>query len=440
MRFIQLPEGVYAEGEVGVVGDTLQFGGRRKPPPRWVWAIVAMAAAAAVAVAGVVVNRGRPQGAATSSPSTSPSPVTTSVASSAAPATGSAARWPSTAGRCGSDVYLPQIRLTRHYTAVNATVLVGGTTLGQISVGRTTLRPLAGLPRGRLVTKLVAGPDADYAFVTSSSCGGTLRIYRIVARAAHRLNTIAFDLLGGPHHAWAVSFPPYTALTPLNGGRTVRLRTGTDPVAATAAGLVVVAHDRRAGRVDTVELVDPNSGALLRRLAKGSPLGATDGAVLVSLPDCGPPLRHGTCSLEGVDLKTGRPTGTYELPIGRVPVSDAVFSPDGAVAAFQLTRARQDPRFTTGPPFPPADVVVLHLDTGRLDVVPGLELPPGAGAGLAFDATGSSLLATVSEGSRGELLVWRRGMPGPALVTSLPGPLMAAPPLLPLSSSGNGNG
>jgi hypothetical protein len=116
------------------------------------------------------------------------------------------------------------------------------------------------------------------------------------------------------------------------------------------------------------------------------------------------------------------------LPAGRVPVSDAVFSPGGTAAAFQLARARRDPRFTAGRPL--ADVVVLHLHTGRLDIVPGLELPPGTGAGLAFDATGSWLLATVSEGDHGELLAWRQGMPGPALVTRLPGPLMAPPPLL----------
>jgi hypothetical protein len=56
-------------------------------------------------------------------------------------------------------------------------------------------------------------------------------------------------------------------------------------------------------------------------------------------------------------------------------------------------------------------------------------------AGLAFDATGRWLLTTVSEGQRGELLAWRQGMPGPALVTTLPGPLATAPPLLALLSS-----
>jgi hypothetical protein len=145
------------------------------------------------------------------------------------------------------------------------------------------------------------------------------------------------------------------------------------------------------------------------------------------------------CTLESIGLTTGRPTARFVLPAGRVPVSDAVFSPSGAVAAFQLARARRDTRFPTGRPPPPADVAVLQLNTGLLDIVPGLELPPGTGAGLALDRTGSWLLATVSEGSHGELLAWRHGMAGPALMTSLPGPLMAAPPLL-LAPSSQRNG
>jgi hypothetical protein len=145
------------------------------------------------------------------------------------------------------------------------------------------------------------------------------------------------------------------------------------------------------------------------------------------------------CALESISLTTGQPTATFELPAGRVPVSDAVFSPSGTAAAFQLARARPDTHLTSGHPLPPADVAVLHLTTGRLDIVPGLELPPGTGAGLAFSTTGSWLLATVSDGDHGELLAWRHGMAGPALMTSLPGPLMAAPPLL-LAPSPQRNG
>lgn len=389
------------------MGDTVEFGGWPRPP-RWVWVIAGVAAGAVLA--SVVVARSGPHHAAA----------------------GSAVRWPSAAGACGLPVYLPQIHLARHRAGVHGTVLVGGAGLRQVIVGGAGSRSLPGLPvHGRLVTRLVAGPGADYAFDSGcSSSSASLRVYRIMAGVAHRLGTTADALLGGPLHAWAVTYRRHTALTPLNGGRTITLKTRTAPAASTVAGLVVVAYDPRAAQPYTVELLDPDTGALLRRLAEGSPIGAAGHVVLVSLPDCGAPLTHRTCTLESIDLNTGRPIATFELPAGRVPVSDAVFSPDGKLAAFQLVRASQDPRLTAGLPVPPADVVVLHLQTGSLDLVPGLELPPETQAGLAFDATGSWLLATVSEGDHGELLTWRRGMPGPAFVTSLPGPLVAAPPLL----------
>ena len=156
------------------------------------------------------------------------------------------------------------MHLARQRAGVHGTVLVGGAALRQVSPGRTVSRPLPGLPdHGRLVTNLVAGAGADYAFVAAcSSSSEYLRVYRIVAGVACRLGTTADALLGGPHHAWAVTYlAQYTELapelTPLNGGRAVTLKTRTDPVADTAAGLVVVAYHERAGRPDTVELVDP---------------------------------------------------------------------------------------------------------------------------------------------------------------------------------------
>jgi hypothetical protein len=324
--------------------------------------------------------------------------------------------------------------LAPQHARVHGTVLVGGTALWQIPLSSAVYRALPGLrDQGLLVTKLVPGPGADYAFV-EPRCSGDLWVYQILAGAAHRLATAADNLLGGPRHAWAVTYRSHTVLTPLNGGRTVRLKKSTDPIADTAAGLVVL-HSPEAGRASTAELIDSNSGAPLRWAARGYPMGATGHVVLVSLPRCQVQVTDGArCALRRIDLTTRRPTATFALPAGRVPVSDAVFSPNGATAAFQLARARQDPRWAAGPPFP-SDVAVLHIDTGSLDIVPGLELPPGARTGLAFDGTGRWLLVTVSEGDHGELLAWRRGMPGPAIVTRLPGPLIAAPPLLLTPSS-----
>jgi len=404
-----------------------EFGGWPRPP-RWVWAVAGVAAVAVLA--GVVVARTGPHHAAASSPTSA----TTPGPGSRTPA-GRAAQWPSAAGACGSTVSLPQIQLAGQLTRFPVQVLVGGTGVRQATLGAVS-GPVPGLPgHGRLVTNLVAGPGAAYAFdVPCPTSSGSVRVYRVVTGAAHRLGITASALLGGPHQAWAVAYPPRVRLTALNGGRVITLKTTMNPVADTAAGLVVVAYHRRGSRLGTVELLDPATGVLERRLAKGDPVGAAGHMVLVSRPGCGALLTHRTCTLASIDLTTGRPTATVELPAGRVPVSDAVFSPDGTLAAFQLARASQDPRFRTGVPGPPSDVVVLHLRTGRLDLVPGLELPPQTATGLAFDPTGRWLLATVSEGEYGELLAWRPGMPGPALVTSLPGPLDPAPPLLPVPS------
>jgi hypothetical protein len=402
--------------------DVAEFGGWPRPP-RWVWAAAGVAAVAVLT--GLAAARSGPHDAASSR------------TRSRTLAAGAPAVWPSAAGACGSAAYLPLLHVDGYRAAVGAALVVGGTAVRQVTPGVVVSRPLAGLPgHGRLVTSLVAGPRGDYAL--DAPCGssrGYLRVYRIVAGGAHPLGITADALLAGPQHAWAVTYlAQYTLLapelTPLDGGRAAVLKTQTDPVADTAAGLVVVAYHERAGAPGTVELLDANTGALVRRLAEGSAIGAAGGVVLVGLPGCAAPAAHRTCTLESIDLTTGRPVAAFPLPAGRVPVSGAVFSPGGTSAALQLARARQDPRVTTGVALPPADVAVLHLDTGGLDVVPGLELPPQTQAGLAFGATGRWLFATVSEGGHGELLAWRPGMPGPALVTRLPGPLVGAPPLL----------
>lgn len=415
------------------MSDTVEFGGWRPPPP-WVWVVAGVAAVAVLA--GVITAHTRPRNAASARPK-SPSPAASPLHGLRATAAGALARWPAAEGACGSPTYLPRIRLAPYNSDAHPTVLVGGVALRQVTLGHAGSRTLPGLRnQGLVVTKLVAGPDADYAFV-DPRCSGYLWVYRIVAGVASLLDTPADDLLGGPQHAWAVTYAPRTVLTPLNGGRKVTLKPRTNPVADTADGLVV-AYRPREGGPDTVKLLDRDTGALRRRLATGFPIGAAGHVVLVARPGCGAPPTHSTCTLESIDLKTGRATARFELSPGRAPVSDAVFSPDGTAAAFQLARARQDTRSATGRPPRPTDVAVLHLPkgghhlrAGGLDIVPGLEMPPGTGAGLAFDGTGSLLLATVNEGNRGALLAWRQGMPGPALVADLPGPLMVAPPLLP---------
>lgn len=347
------------------------------------------------------------------------------------PVTGSAGGWPSAVGACGSRVYLPQLGVAGRHARVHVRLLVGGTGVRQVGFGGAVSGPLPGLAgHGWLVTTLAAGPGAVYALaVRCNSSTGSVRVYRVVAGVAHRLGTAGDALLSGPHQVWAVAHGRHTVLTPLNGGPAVTLSTGTSPVAGTAAGLVVEAYDLRAAQPYTAELINPETGALVRRLAGGVAVGAVGHIALVGLPDCGPPPTHGRCLLEGINLTTGRITARFQLPAGRVPVADAVFSPGGTTAAFLLAWARPDPRFTASSPFAPADVAILHLHTGRLEMVPGLELPPQTQAGLAIGSRDWQLV-TVNEGGHSELLAWRDGMPAPALVARLPGLLAAPPPLL----------
>jgi hypothetical protein len=334
--------------------------------------------------------------------------------------------------------------LWRQPVHIHARLLIGGTGLREITPGGAVSGRLPGLPEhNRLVTTVVAGRGAAYAFDTPcASSTGSVRIYRVSSGGAHRLGVSADALIGGPHGTWALSYRSGGVLTrvlsPLAGGRAVRFRSSTDPIADTAAGLVAVPYRPLAGQRHAIELVVPSTGAVLRRVGDGFPMGAAGRVLLVSLHGCAAMLAHGTCTLESIDLNTGRPLATVRLPAGRTPtggdLSSPVFCPNGTLAAFQLARAGRDPRYAASSLGPPSDVVVLNLRTGKLDIVPGLELPPGIWAGLAFDPSGRWLLATVSEGDHGDLLAWRPGMPGPALVTSLPGPFDEAPPLLPAPS------
>ena len=169
-------------------------------------------------------------------------------------------------------------------------VLVGGTGVRQVTLGGAVSGPLPGLPgHGQLVTTLVAGPGAGYAFDTPCfSSTASVRLYRIVAGAAHRLRITADALLGGPHHAWAVTCRPRAVrtLVLIPGGRAVTCNSNITPVADTTAGLVVAAYHPPASRRPTIKLLDPDTAAVLRRLGGGSPLGAADHVLLVSLQGC----------------------------------------------------------------------------------------------------------------------------------------------------------
>jgi hypothetical protein len=432
------------------VSDVIDGGSRGSALPRWAWVVAGVLALAALII--VVATRNGPHHSVSARPKSSPLAPQSNASTPSDPgntqlATASAAEWPTAAGACGSNALLPQRSLALHYGNVDGTVLVGGASLQTVTLGQPSTSPVRGGPggNGMFVDTLVAAPDAAYAQVAAcgATTGGTGTLYRIEAGVARPLAASGDQwLVGGAHHGWAVRYPlrvtasdgvptnPGPTLTPLDGGRTITLATNAYLFADTTAGMVVGVDDPvNPEAPPSVEVVDVGTAKAVRTWVGGSLKAAQGRSLIVQTGSCGAtPTPPGPCSLQRLDLITGQETGDYPLPAGRSPVSTAIFSPNGKVIAFQLARSGHDARFATD--FPPSDIAILHLDTGRLSIVPNLEFAPKTGVGLAFDATGASVLATVNDGDHGELLIWQEGMTGAALVTSIPGPLDAPPPIL----------
>jgi len=436
------------------VSDVIDGGGKRPGLPRSVGIVAGAVGIAALIIVVVVTQSGprhsvapQPPGSSFTAASAAPTAtVASAIQPVPVPVTGSAAEWPSAPGACASTALLPQRTLALHYGHVAGSVLIGGASLQVVRLDQPSTTPVAGGPDSSgLVDALVSAPNAAYAQVApcGATRGGEGTLYRVEAGAAHRLTGSGRGwLVGGEHHAWGVQYPsqinpsgsaPVNAgptLTPLDGGRAITLATNAYLFADTTTGMVVGVDDpANPDMPPTVEVVDATTGTVVRTFVGGSLKAAQGRDLILQTGSCAapqtPPL---PCALQRRDLVTGQTTGDYPLPVGRSPVSVAIFSPDRNLIAFQLARTIHDVRFATD--FPPSDIAILHLDTGRLSIVPNLEFAPKTEVGLAFDATGNSLLAAINNGDHGELLIWQEGMTGPALVTSIPGPLDAPPPLL----------
>jgi hypothetical protein len=277
------------------------------------------------------------------------------------------------------------------------------------------------------------------SYVLSVPCNSDAgRVYRLDNNRARPLaGPPVPDLLAGADRVWAVEYPRAAAgltapvvLRPLNGGRALTLPSDAYPVADTGAGVVIAAEPLGAGRQPRVLLLDPATGRPIRTLGLGMPLAVDRRHLLSVLRPCDLSQAIPSCTIARTDLHTGQALGRYHLPKGRVPVSAGSVSPDGRLVAFELARIDSDPRFDVGHPLPPSDIVGLHLDTGRLDIVPGLELAPKTGAGLIFTNDSRWLFIAVNDGDHTQLLAWRPGLAAPQSVARLPGPIIWTPSLL----------
>ena len=417
-------------GRVGDEEELVEFGG--SPWPGRVR--LAVLAVAVLVVAGLITIRVWPR----SNQRPAAGPPATTAGSPITPETTRATRpWPTAPGACNSEVDLPIVSSTPPRGHTGITVLLGGNQLRTVDFdsGRATAISHARLRPGEYVVDF---RTASQTYVQVTTCGAagtrTLRIGGDGTISNVALPGSVDTVLADGADAWGVVPPsPPSAdntpgyLVPLDGGRRVRLPTNFYP-AASVGGVILGS----AGGSGALLLVDAATGHVRGDLGKGELVAVGHGLVLWTVgcePSSGKP-----CTLYR-RLVAGGTTSSYRLPRPGFPIG--VLSPNASEVAFVLERASQDPRYDIGHPIPPSDIAILHLDTGRLEIVPGIETPAKIPPSLAFSADGRWLLIALDAGSKTRLLAWRSGLAHPYETTPIAGRGLGAPPIaaLPLHTN-----
>jgi hypothetical protein len=346
--------------------------------------------------------------------------------------------WPTAPGACNSDVDLPIVSSTPPSGQTGITVLLGGNQLRTVDFdsGRATAISQARLRQGEYVVDF---PTASQTYAVVTTCGAagtrTLRIGVDGTISNVALPGSVDTVLADGADAWGVvpPSPPSADNTPgylmaLDGGRRVRLPTNFYPIAS-VSGVIIGS----AGGTGALLLVDAATGHVRGDVGKGELVAVGDGLVMWTV-GCDPSSDK-PCTLYR-RLVAGGTTSSYRLP--RPPgFAIGVLSPNGRQVAFVLERAGQDPRYQIGHPIPPSDIAILHLDTGRLEIVPGIETPAKMSPSLAFSADGRWLLIALDAGSKTRLLAWRSGLARPYETTPIAGQGLGPPPIaaLPLHTN-----
>jgi len=397
---------------------------------------------AGLAVCALIVVRGWPHSAKShhrvALPSTSLHTVAPTAPRSPLPP------WPTAPEACGGDAELPVVSSTPAKQRTGIKLLVGGVGLGTVDFDSGHIAALPNVhPRsGEYVVGLLA---TSQTYAVSSTCATTglpsvSRLVRIgtdgntgVVPLPGSLGTVFGD---GPQ-VWGVTFPddlhPNGFLVPLDGGKRVRLPAGFWPVAITR-GVVVGNLDSASTGGGSLVLVDAATGLLRTDLGAGQPLAIGHGVVLWAA-DCYASIDK-PCTLHRRSVAGGA-TVDYRLP--RSPGFTAgVIRPDGRLLAFTLERGTPELRYQSGHPIPPADVAILHLDTGTVDVVPGIEVPAKQAPGLTFSADGRWLVVALNAGTRTRLLAWRAGLTRPYESRAISGLVWGPPAIIVLPPRAGG--
>jgi len=368
-------------------------------------------------------------------PETTPAPSATSPATPET--TSTPVPWPTAPEACGGVADLPIVSSTPTKERTGIKVLLGGAQLRTVDfdAGRATPLSRSPLRPGEFVRDLISASQT-YAVVAGCTFRQP-RVYRIGADGSAHVFTFSGPFAipvfadDGPH-AWGVKYPdqqhPNGFLIPLDGGKRVRLPAMFWPDAITN-GLVIGV----AGSSSSVLLVDATTGHVRANLGYGSVLAAGRGLVLwTDACDIGSDKPQ-PCTVHRRSV-TGGATSSYLLP--RPPMAGIV-SPDGRQVAFTLERVGPDPRYQASDGLP-NDVAILHLDTGALEIVPGVETPAKEGPGVAFTPDSRWLLIALDAGPKTRLLAWRSGLAHPYESTPIAGKGVGIPPILVLTSRTGG--
>ena len=316
--------------------------------------------------------------------------------------------WPEAPGVCGS-AQVPFVSSARPTERTGIRVLLGGDRLSTVDFDTGLWRDTPSLPMA--ANEFVSAIEPG-AVVAAQCVSGGAQVMRVGGGDTTVVARGGVAVLGQGHAVMD------TTVVPLGRGAAVQLPTDFLPEAV--AGNLVAGQDSP-GFV----LVDVATGRIRTRLGEGATV-AADNRMLVWTGTCDNPSNP--CPIHRRILRTGATTDYYAPRSPRA--LDGAISHDGTQLAFTLRRAQQDPRYGAEHPAPPADIAILHFDTGRIDVVPGIELPPqGYGAALAFSANDQWLVIALNAGFTTRLLAWRPGLAHPYERRPIPAKALYAPAL-----------
>ena len=386
---------------------------------RWAAAAVAAVTAGglvAVAVTGehAAVRTGQP---AAQAPAPAPVPVPTLMASGRP--------WPTAPAACGTVRYQPLLTADRLRGPTGVRLQVGGQSVHTVDVDTRSVTSTPGLSLSelRFVTQLVPGSaGGSYALVQPCESTDTSQVLQVGRDSSHlvltsdrHIESLFGDGRGGVWAAEVADIPTDGPITmvQLPGPGMVRLPAGLTPVAIfehQLIGLAVAPDERLSPGSGTLVSYDLAKRRLGGRIGRASSVAVGAGLLLWTERQC---TLTAACALHRYDLATGaQSVREYQLPI-ETSLTGGVLSPDRTQLAFPLAQIYEGPRTDAEGFGPPFDVAVLHLDTGALDRVPGLKLPPTELAGLTFSARGDWLVIALNQGRSTELVLWRPGLPRP---------------------------